>query len=109
MERRNFIKTSAALTGGFALPISTFSESMNSSDSNLATRKLFIYGGDWNKVLINYTSLLTSKKTPRICFLPTATGDSPIAITRWVVTTQSMDIKPYVQRLFIGTATHPEP
>jgi peptidase E len=66
-------------------------------------KKIFIYGGDFNTDFIRYMAGLTGKKQPRICFLPTASGDAAGYITRWFESCQGLLLKPYVQRTFIST------
>lgn len=38
---------------------------------------IFIWGGDINGKLIQYIADLTNKENPKICYVPTASGDHP--------------------------------
>ncbi|MCB9269663.1 MAG: Type 1 glutamine amidotransferase-like domain-containing protein [Lewinellaceae bacterium] len=98
MNRRNFLKTSAAvpaLTLPFVPPAP--------SNSNSTNRKLLIYGGDFDRGFMKYAALLTGKENPKICFLPTATGDAAGYVMRWFETCADLAIRPFVQRSFISS------
>jgi hypothetical protein len=45
-----------------------------------AIRKILIAGGGFNTAFIRYMAQLTGKPRPRICYLPTASADSPSGI-----------------------------
>lgn len=44
---------------------------------------IFIWGGDIDLKFTRYIADLTRKEHPRICYLPTASGDNPDNIKRW--------------------------
>jgi peptidase E len=46
---------------------------------------------------------LTGKKRPRLCYLPTASADSPSGIVTWFKTCGSLDVVPFVQESFIAS------
>ncbi|HQD10806.1 MAG TPA: hypothetical protein PLQ65_14145, partial [Flavihumibacter sp.] len=46
-------------------------------------KTIFAFGGGFNKVFLRYIAQLTGKPNPKICFVPTATGDNPNAILNW--------------------------
>lgn len=50
-----------------------------------------------------YVKQLTGKENPRMCLLPTAVGDSPLIINRWYERCMELDIKGFVQRMFISS------
>jgi dipeptidase E len=98
MHRRDFLQAAAAvplvnLRLGHSPP----------ARGNAATRKLFIYGGDFNQKFTRYVASLTGKENPRICFLPTASGDAPGNIVRWFESCAPLPVRPYVQRAFISS------
>lgn len=102
MERRKFLEI-ASLS---VVPVvaSVPGQSFSSLKQNVtSTKKLFIYGGDFNEKFINYLASLTGKSNPKICFLPTATGDAAGYINRWFETCSSLNIRPFVQRMFISS------
>lgn len=107
MERRKFLQTSTTVIAGMVPSLDRMSS--ENQYSSAAVRKLFIHGGGYNKTFLNHVIRLTGKQTPKICFLPTATGDSPVSISTWFETTQGLDMKPFVQRSFINSATQLEP
>ena len=98
MNRRNFLYVTGAATpsiyNSLAQPNSELSE---------AKRKLFIYGGDFDARFTKYVASLTGKENPKVCFLPTATGDAPGYITRWFESCSDLALRPYVQRAFISS------
>lgn len=44
---------------------------------------IFIWGGDINTKFVQYVADLTKKEHPKICYLPTASGDNPDNIKYW--------------------------
>ncbi|MBL0939400.1 MAG: peptidase E [Gemmatimonadaceae bacterium] len=66
-------------------------------------RKLFVYGGEFDRAFIKYASSLTGKQNPRVCFLPTAAGDAPGYVMRWFETCGDLAVQPFVQRSFISS------
>lgn len=71
-------------------------------------QKLFIYGGQVNQEFVKYTASLTGKKNPKICFLPTATGDRESYIVFWFQLCAELEVQPYVQRVWISSYSQPE-
>jgi dipeptidase E len=50
-----------------------------------------------------YVKSLTGNANPRMCLLPTAVGDNPYIINRWYERCTELDIKGFVQRMFISS------
>ncbi|AGC77247.1 peptidase E [Nonlabens dokdonensis] len=71
-------------------------------------KKLFIYGGQVNKDFIAYTAKLTGKENPKICFLPTASGDSPYYINYWYEICSGLKIEPKVMEVWINSSSQNE-
>jgi dipeptidase E len=69
------------------------------------TRTIFAYGGQFNKQLMRYVIGLTKKQNPKICFLPTATGDAPTGIIAWYEVCEDLPMRPYVQKVYIASYT----
>jgi len=93
----------AALTFQF-----TMGQSQQTADANSKKpmdRIIFVAGGGLNKTYINYVAGLTNKPNPKICFVPTATGDSPNSILTWYANCEDLPIQPYVMRSFINSST----
>jgi len=78
MKRRDFIQ-STTLAG---LPLISIKQPDTFAPSEVK-RKIFIFGGGRDKDITRYLIGLTQKENPRICFLPTATGDNPASINSW--------------------------
>lgn len=70
------------------------------------TRTLFIYGGDVNRVFLRYLISLTNKPNPKICFLPSATGDNESYINYWFELCIDESVRPYVQKVFINSSPY---
>ncbi len=64
---------------------------------------IFPYGGGQNKLFIKEIIKLTGKERPRICFLPTASGDSEQNIIRWYELVHDLSVEPYVQKVWINS------
>ncbi|MDH4092940.1 MAG: hypothetical protein OEV24_20950, partial [Cyclobacteriaceae bacterium] len=56
---------------------------------------IFPYGGGQNKFFIKEIIKLTGKERPRICFLPTASGDSEQNIIRWYELVHDLSVEPH--------------
>ena len=69
---------------------------------------IFITGGELNKTFINYVAGLTGKDKPKICFLPTASGDSPYSIIYWYELCHDLNVEPFVQRVWISSYSQKE-
>lgn len=77
----------------------------NNADST-KTRTLFVYGSDINRVFLRYIISLTKKTNPKICFLPTATGDNEGYINYWFELCIDESVRPYVQKVFINSSPY---
>lgn len=64
---------------------------------------MFVYGGQVTKEFINYTAELTGKENPKICFLPTATGDNVYYINYWHELCSDLDVIPSVMKVWINS------
>ncbi len=66
---------------------------------------LFVYGGQVNQEFVKYTAKLTGKTKPRICFLPTATGDALWYINYWYELCHDIEVEPHVLKVWINSST----
>ena len=110
MQRRDFIVASALGTvGAGAVPFepSPMPEPTPSTPVR-ATRKILIAGGGFRTEFIRYMAALTGKKRPRICYLPTASADSPDAAVEFYKYCAPLDVEPHVQNVFIESLTQKE-
>ena len=64
---------------------------------------IFPYGGGQNKLFIKEIIKLTGKERPKICYLPTASGDSERSIIRWYDLVHDLSVEPYVQKVWISS------
>jgi len=99
MKRRDFLKTTTLAEPVLSLPLLK----SQPTSPNPSVRKLFAYGGEFDRGFIKYVASLTGKNNPKVCFLPTATGDAPGYVMRWFENCAGLPIMPYVQRSFISS------
>lgn len=68
-----------------------------------AARKILIAGGGFNTAFIRYMAELTGKPRPKLCYLPTASADSPQGIITWYQNCASLDVEASHQVSFIAS------
>ena len=103
MKRREFLVSSAfgAVAAGAT---ELLAGGMGSEGAVQArTRKILIAGGGFNEPFIRYMAQLSGKKRPRVCYLPTASADSPSGIISWFRSCAALDVEPHVQESFIAS------
>jgi dipeptidase E len=100
MERREFVASTALGSLGLA---ATKLEPAAAPLVRAGTRKILIAGGVYNDVWIKYMAQLTGKPRPRICFLPTASADSPQNIISFYHNCSQLNVVPFVQTSFISS------
>lgn len=67
-------------------------------------RQLIIYGSGRHTVpFLNYMARLTGKKTPNLCFIPTASGDDEGYIKRFHEVCSKIDVKPHVLKVWVNS------
>ena len=114
MHRRDFVASSAVGTLGAAagrLGLGAASTPLDRVASELeraaaprsATRKILIAGGGYRTAFIRYMAQLTGKARPRICFLPTASADSPQGILSFYESCAPLNVEPFHQVSFIAS------
>ena len=113
MNRRDFVATSAigtvgAAAGRMGLGAATgaLPEAAAATDRPApaaATRKILIAGGGYRTAFIRYMAQLTGKARPRICFLPTASADSPAGIISFYESCAPVNCEPFHQISFIAS------
>lgn len=69
---------------------------------------IFPFGGGLNKAFINEIIKLTGKERPKICYLPTASGDSEQGIIRWYELVHDLSVEPYHQKVWISSYNQKE-
>lgn len=90
----------------FFLFLSTFSHGQISPTGSGKT--LFVYGGQVTKAFIRHTAELTGKQNPKICFLPTATGDRATYINYFYDLCSDLPVEPNVQKVWISSYSQKE-
>ncbi len=101
MNRREFIVSSAF--GSVGVSTGHLSLSGCEPNSSFQTRKILIAGGGFGEAFIRYMASLSGKPRPRLCYLPTASADSPSGIIRWYQNCAPLDVVPFVQESFISS------
>jgi peptidase E len=97
MHRRDFLLSS---TLGF---LAASLESLRGQSAPSSNRKILIAGGGFGTAFIRYMATLTGKPRPRVCYLPTASADSPSGIISWFRSVAPVDAYPLVQESFIAS------
>ncbi|GHN02162.1 putative peptidase YgaJ [Cytophagales bacterium WSM2-2] len=91
----------------FVLTI-TAGQAQDGNTKKQADKIIFVGGSGLNKVFINYVASLTNKLNPKVCFIPTATGDNPNTIIGWYTNCEDLPLRPYVLRTYINSPTSPK-
>jgi peptidase E len=110
MKRRDFVASSILGSIGLGLnhrSAAGLEESAPGSTmpatAPAGTRKILIAGGGFETAFIRYMASLTGKTRPRLCYLPTASADSPSGIVSWFRSCAPLQVEPYVQESFIAS------
>lgn len=64
------------------------------------TPTFFVFGGDIHPKLVRYVAELVDKPDPRICYVPTASGDRAENLAFWNSICRQLSIKPYVMKVW---------
>lgn len=81
------------------LTLALFSFTMSFAQDQI----IFPMGSGPNKLFMKEIIALTGKERPKICFLPTASGDSERNIIRWYDLVHDLPVEPYIQRVWISS------
>jgi dipeptidase E len=109
MKRRDFIISSAlgsvgiAAGGLSAAALGTTTDDGRSQARSGATRKILITGGGFGTAVMRYMAELTGKPRPKLCYLPTASADSPAGIIGFYRNCAPLDVEPSHQESFIAS------
>src|SRR2546423_10986171 len=104
MDRRNFVVSSALGAATLAAKKLPFTGNISMPGSGAATRKILIAGGNYSTSFIRYMAQLTGKPRPRLCYLPTASADSPQGSISWFRNCAPVECEPFVQESFIASS-----
>lgn len=69
-----------------------------------ADETIFIFGGEANEKFVQYVADLTGKQHPRICYLPTASGDHEDNIKYWEHICKRLQIEPLVLKVWVSSS-----
>lgn len=69
------------------------------------TKRILLTGGAYGPAWMKYLIALTGKEKPKVCFMPTASGDNPAYINYWMESAKKLPIDPYVQKVFIESSS----
>ncbi len=109
MKRRDFLITSVLGSAGAAATLAGAGSLVNARAGGEQTRaantnrKILIAGGGFGTAFIKYMAELTGKPRPKLCYLPTATGDSPASIISWFRSCASLNVEASAQESFIAS------
>jgi dipeptidase E len=111
MKRREFLITSVMGSVGAGVgrlsalePRASETAGVDQTRPANATRKILIAGGGFGTAFVRYMAELTGKPRPKICYLPTASADSPSGIISWYRTCAPLNVEASVQESFIASA-----
>lgn len=65
---------------------------------------IFIWGGDINTKFVQYVADLTKKENPRICYLPTASGDNPDNIKYWENICNTLQLDTIILKVWVSSS-----
>jgi peptidase E len=102
MKRREFLVSS--VVGSVGAGVARLGARTPASQTPGATRKILIAGGGFGTAFIRYMAQLTAKPRPKICYLPTASADSPTGIISWFRSSAPLDVEASVQESFIASS-----
>lgn len=69
-------------------------------------QKIFVWGGDINLKFTRYIAELTGKEHPRLCYLPTASGDHPDNIQYWNSICHALQLDTLVMKVWVSSSPH---
>ena len=67
-------------------------------------RRIFVWGGDINLKFTKYIVELTGKEKPRICYIPTASGDNPENIRFWSGICNALGLDTVVLNVWVSSS-----
>ena len=73
-------------------------------DTDKKDETIFIWGGDINTKFVQYVADLTKKENPKICYLPTASGDNPNNIKYWKNICNTLQIDTIILKVWLSSS-----
>lgn len=65
---------------------------------------IFAWGGDINLKFVEYVAGLTRKEQPKICYLPTASGDHPNNIKYWKNICKTLQLEEIILKVWVSAS-----
>lgn len=73
-------------------------------NTNKPDETIFIWGGDINTKFVQYVADLTKKENPKICYLPTASGDNPGNIKYWENICNTLQLDTIILKVWVSSS-----
>ena len=83
---------------------SLFLAILNINYLNAQEKTIFVWGGDINLKFTQYIVNLTQKENPRLCYLPTASGDNADNIKLWEKICTQLRIDTLVFKVWVSSS-----
>lgn len=77
---------------------------VSAQDKAAPVPTIFAFGGELQPGFVKEVIALTGKARPKICFLPTGTGDNPQVIIAWYNLCQDLPLQPYVLGVWVKSS-----
>ncbi len=86
------------------IPLISMAEKISDTEPDIELkRKLLVFGSGNFTAFLKHIIPFTKKENPKVCLLPTATGDSVNSITAWYAACEALPVKPFVMKTFISS------
>ena len=79
-----------------------FAISQDSKTLNTPDKTVFVFGSDINLKFTQYVIDLTKKENPRVCYLPTASGDNADNIKLWNYFCKKLNIESHILKVWVS-------
>ncbi len=74
------------------------------AQQDIDNETIFIWGGDINTKFVQYIADLTQKENPKICYLPTASGDNQENIKYWEMICKRLQIDTIILKVWVSSS-----
>lgn len=104
MKRRAFVQTA-----GLAMALPSLAMAADAPASPSARRRLLAFGSGNFAAFLKHIVPMAGKPNLKICYVPTATGDSLVNITNWYAASEGLPMQAHVMKSFVcGQPSHLE-
>lgn len=80
------------------------SSMLNAQENTKPDEIIFAWGGDINLKFVEYVGGLTGKENPKICYLPTASGDHPNNIKYWKSICKTLNLEEHILKVWVSAS-----